>query len=139
MTLVGCFEATRYPVATPSASAPTAYSIPAQPQAKLMIFGGSGHKVYLGCLNCSEFATDSIKNSFGPHGSSFATESIFNHFGEFGSPFSTESACNEFATDPPVVVDGDGNFYGRLTVNRMNPEIGIGAKLIAWLSASCQK
>jgi len=138
-TLGACFEPGRYPVETPPPPAPAAYPVASQPQAKLMIFGGSGHKVYLGCLNCSEFANDSVKNSFGPHGSAFAEESIFNHFGQYGSPYSSESACNEFAIDPPVIVDGNGRFYGRLTLNSLNSELGIGAKLMGWLSAACHE
>lgn len=44
----------------------------AMPMAKLMIFGGEDHKVYLRCLNCSSIAPDSVHNSIGPHGSNIA-------------------------------------------------------------------
>lgn len=101
-----------------------------------MIFGGDGHKTYLGCLNCSEFAADP-KNQFGRHGSPYSTESIFNHFSQFGSPYSTWSACNPYATDPPVIVDGSGKFYGRLTLNTFSPELGAGNDLLGWLRAVC--
>jgi hypothetical protein len=36
---------------------------------KLMLFGGEGHKTYLGCLNCPKYASDSVFNEYGPHGS----------------------------------------------------------------------
>jgi hypothetical protein len=102
-----------------------ANSAPPAP-AKLMFFGGINHQSYLGCLNCSEYATDSILNQYGPHGSRYAQESIVNQYSDFGSPYSHYSACNQYASDPPVIVDSDGNFYGRLTLNLYNAEIGTG-------------
>jgi hypothetical protein len=106
--------------------------------AKLMIFGGSGHRVYLGCLNCSEYASDSVKNAYGTHGSAYSSESIFNHYSEYGSPYSSESACSEYASDPPVIVDETGRYYGRLTLNRYHAEIGAGTQFMGWLAAVCQ-
>ena len=106
---------------------------------KLMIFGSAEHKVYLGCLSCSEHAKDSVRNAYGDHGSPDSKESIFNHFSPYGSPYDSESACNEYATDPPVIVDQNGVFYGRLTLNRYAPDIGIGTRLLAVLSASCHR
>lgn len=103
-----------------------------------MIFGGANHRVYLGCLNCSEYAADSVKNAYGSHGSAYAQESIMNHYGPYGSPYAGESACNEYASDPPVIVDEAGKFYGRLTLNRYRPDIGAGAQLMAWLTAACR-
>ena len=105
--------------------------------AKLMIFGGTNHTVYLGCLNCSEYASDSVKNTYGTHGSGYSQESIFNHYGSYGSPYSAESACSEYANDPPVIVDQNGKYYGRLTLNRYHAQLGIGAELMGWLAAVC--
>lgn len=121
-------------VATPP---PLTSPISLQAPAKLMLFGGVDHKIYLGCLNCSEYATDSVKNTYGTHGSAYSQDSIFNHYSQYGSPYSTESACNEYASDPPVIVDQDGKFYGKLTLNRYAREIGAGVQLVAWLSAVC--
>lgn len=99
---------------------------------KLMIFGGLDHKTYLGCLNCNEYATDSVFNSYGSHGSPYASESIWNQYGEFGSPYSMYGACNPYASDPPVIVDQNGVYYGRLTVNEYHPQRGTGAKYYGW-------
>lgn len=82
-----------------------------------MLFGGPDHRTYLGCLNCSEFNQDSVVNEFGPYGSSFSPTSIRNQFSPYGSSFSQYSACNPFALDPPVIVDGQGNYYGRLKLD----------------------
>jgi hypothetical protein len=41
----------------------------------------------------------------------------WNPFGQYKNPFSSYSACNEFTSNGPVLVDRDGNFYGRLTIN----------------------
>jgi len=101
---------------------------------KLMIFGGSDHKVYLGCLNCSEQADDSVSNKFGTNGSPYSDESIWNQFGDYGSKYSSESACNPYADDPPVIVDQNGKYYGRLSLNVYHPESGVGVKFHDWLA-----
>ena len=112
-----------------------AASAPVAP--KLMIFGGDGHKTYLGCLNCNQYASDSVLNTYGSYGSAYSTSSLANSYGDFGSPYSTYSACNPYATDPPVVVDNAGNFYGRLTVNAYNSERIHDQTVLAWLAATC--
>jgi len=115
--------------APPAASSqPHRYSSP-----KLMIFGGEDHGTYLGCLNCSQYAADSVLNRYGTYGSSYSTSSIWNHYNEFGSAYSNFGACNQYATDPPVIVDSDGNFYGRLTLNQYHAQIGAGKSYHDWL------
>lgn len=100
---------------------------------KLMIFGGTDHKNYLGCLNCSEHSADSVLNEYGTHGNAYGADSIWNHYSTYGSAYSSQGACNAYATDPPVIVDQDGNFYGRLTLNEYHSQIGIGRRYIEWL------
>lgn len=117
----------------PNSTAPALSSNP-----KLMIFGGANHGTYLGCLNCSEYATDSVLNKYGSAGSPYSAESISNHYGQFGSKYSAESACNKYSTDPPVIVDGDGKYYGRLTLNRYATGIGVGTEYMGWLAAICE-
>jgi len=120
--------------AAAGAGAATAYT------SKLMIFGGENHRTYLGCLSCSEYSTDSVSNTYGSHGSRYATESVWNHYNELGSAYSTFGACNLYATDPPVIVDSDGNFYGRLTLNTYHNQLGIGVKYHDWLEHTvCEK
>jgi hypothetical protein len=107
----GCSPATRQGVANAvNAAAIGAAQGSAPNSQKLMIFGGESHHTYLGCLNCSEYATDSVLNEFGEHGSQYSSSSVWNHFNEFGSPYSNFGACNAYATDPPVIVDSEGNF-----------------------------
>jgi hypothetical protein len=106
---------------------------------KVMIFGGRDHKTYLGCLNCSEYASDSVFNAIGPHGSRIGKESIWNSIQPFGSELSPYSACNPLASDPPVIVDANGEYLGRLTLNLQHPQLGIGSRFYQWLStAVCQ-
>jgi hypothetical protein len=100
---------------------------------KMMIFGGPEHRTYLGCLNCSQYEADSVFNQYGEHGSRYSNASIWNHYGDFGSAYSTNSACSPYATDPPVIIDPNGNAYGRVTVNQYATGIGAGAKLYDWL------
>jgi len=104
-----------------------------------MIFGGQDHKTYLGCLSCNEYASDSVFNSYGNNGNPYSSQSIWNHYSEFGAPYSTYSACNQYASDPPVIVDQNGTFYGRLTVNEYHPQKGAGAKYYGWLTETVCK
>lgn len=101
---------------------------------KLMIFGGRSHKTYLGCLNCYESARDSVFNEYGPYGNPYSGASIWNLYSQFGSAYSVYGACNPYATDPPVIVDEQGNFYGRLTVNKYHSQIRVGETFYTWLS-----
>jgi hypothetical protein len=106
---------------------------------KLMLFGGSDHRTYLGCLNCSEYDGNSVFNQFGSFGSPYSSSSIANQFSEFGSVYSMYSACNPYATDPPVIVDGNGQFYGRLTINQYHAQRTTSANILAWLAAVCAR
>ncbi|WP_338821497.1 hypothetical protein WDM22_22605 [Bradyrhizobium septentrionale] len=85
---------------------------------ELLLYGGSDHKTFLGCLNCSSFSSESACNEFGQVGSQFASDSIWNQFGHFGSKFSSDSPWNQFSSSGPVIVDKSGNFYGRVTANQ---------------------
>jgi hypothetical protein len=136
VTVVACSPAARQRAATivTAAASGAAGASSQQYSGKLMIFGGIDHKTYLGCLSCNEYATDSVFNSYGSHGSAYSSQSIWNHYSEFGSAYSTYSACNAYASDPPVIVDHNGNYYGRLTVNEYHPQRAAGAKYYAWLT-----
>jgi hypothetical protein len=86
---------------------------------KTMLFGGTGHKEYLGCLDCNEFSSDSICNGFGKYGNEFSSNGIFNEFAGYGNEFSSKSPWNEFSTsnEVPVLVDENGKFHGYFTIN----------------------
>ncbi len=86
-------------------------------QKTLHLYGGEDHDKYLGCLNCNSYDQNSIWNSYGTYGSSYNSNSIWNSYGSFGSEYSSTSPFNSYASNPPVVVDKDGNFYGYFTVN----------------------
>jgi hypothetical protein len=87
----------------------------------LLLFGGDNHRAFLGCLTCGEYGVDSVFNEYGLHGSKYALESIWNEYGMYGSKYSAYSPWNPYASDPPIIVDPDGNAYGLLTVNKFNP------------------
>jgi hypothetical protein len=76
-------------------------------------------------------------NEFSTYGSPFSATSIFNHFGVYGSAYSTLSACSPYASTPPVVVDDDGGFYGRLTLNRAHRQAISDERVLAWLRGVC--
>lgn len=86
----------------------------------LLLFGDADHKTFLGCLNCSQFDSGSVCNQFGQNGSEFSSYSIWNQFNSFGSQFSSYSPWNQFSSSGPIIVDKDGNFYGRFTANKFS-------------------
>src|SRR5260221_9267599 len=59
---------------------------------KLMLFGGQSHQIYLCCLNCNEYASDSVFNQYGSFGNPYSVTSIKNHYSEYGSLYSNYSA-----------------------------------------------
>jgi hypothetical protein len=87
-------------------------------------------------VNCSKYDAESIANEYGTYGSPYALNSVLNHYSEFGSKYSVYGACNSYATDPPVIVDGNGQFYGRLTVNAYTSQRTRDSHLPAWLAAA---
>jgi hypothetical protein len=108
------------------------------PSTGLVVYGGDGHKTFLGCLDCSKYDSNAILNPYGSFGSKYSSTSILNEYGEFGSRYSSYSACNQYASDPPVVIDGNGQYHGRLTVNRYGDAIQDG-EVLSWLAAVCAK
>jgi len=104
---------------------------------KLMIFSGDGSKIYLGCLNCPDSSSDSVFNSYGTYGSKYSSVSIHNPYGKYGSPYSPFSVCNPYASYPPVVVNGNGRYYGYLTLNVYKSGAITNNKIIAWLQSIC--
>ena len=100
---------------------------------KVMLFGGLNNKVYLGCYNCSELSPESLFNDIGKYESDISQTSIFNDISQYGSSISRYSPCNELASNPPVLVNEDGAFYGYLTLNEYKPNAVRGAKVLAWL------
>ena len=93
--------------------------------------------MYLGCLNCSEYASDSVFNNYGSYGSEYSSRSVHNSYSQYGSPYSAHSPCNPYASNPPVVVDKDGNFYGYLTLNQYKSGAMTDARIIVWLKGVC--
>jgi len=91
-----------------------------QQNVALLLFGGDGHKTFLGCLNCGKHDSESICNKYGENGSKYASDSIWNKYGDFGSKYSGQSPWNRYASAPPAIVDKEGNFYGYLTANQYN-------------------
>ena len=60
---------------------------------EILIFGGDNNKEFLGCLTCNEMAGNSVWNEMSTYG------------------------WNEYTTNSPVLVDRNGKFFGRLTLN----------------------
>lgn len=57
---------------------------------------------YLGFFG-SQYAYESIMNSYGPYGSKYQPDSVRNTYQTYGSPYSMYSAMNHLASKPPVI------------------------------------
>ncbi|HKB89655.1 MAG TPA: hypothetical protein VKC60_03945 [Opitutaceae bacterium] len=104
----------------------------------LLLFGGQGHHVFLGCVNCNAYDSNSVHNEYGTYGSKYSGLSIWNPYGVYGSRYSDDSPWNEYASNPPVVVDNAGNFYGYFTVNVLNPKRTRIRSLLVLLAANLE-
>jgi len=81
----------------------------------------TGKGTYLGQMSVNKYAPNSTSNPFGA-GSQFNAYSINNKFGKYGSKFSPYSAKNPYATSPPKLYDNQGNYRGKLSTNRYDPD-----------------
>ena len=87
----------------------------------LLVYSSDRRREFLGCLTCASTDRSSIFNRFGPYGSEYGPTSLFNRYSPYGAAYGRYSACNRYASDPPTVVDEDGGYYGRLTINAAHP------------------
>ena len=82
---------------------------------------------FLGELGPS-WKTDSIYNSSSKYSSTWFSGSIYNEHNSFGNSYSHQSVFNESASDPPKIIDADGNEIGALSIgpswnsNRYHPD-----------------
>jgi hypothetical protein len=62
-----------------------------------------------------------LNNPYGA-GSPYAPNGVNNSYSPYGSPYSNKSANNPYATDAPKLYDQNGNYRGRLSTNRYDPD-----------------
>ncbi|MCM1199241.1 MAG: hypothetical protein NC308_10170 [Clostridium sp.] len=89
---------------------------------ELLIYGGKDNKEYLGKLNASRYDSESIWNQYGKYGNRYNSKSIWNSYGTYGSAYSSYSPFNDYASNPPILVDKQKNFYGYFTSNKYKPK-----------------
>ena len=81
-----------------------------------------GYDEYLGCWTCSEYDSESIHNDSGIYGSSYGVYSVRSSVSSYGSSYGSYSACNSYALYPPILVDGDNNIRGLLSVDKYDSD-----------------
>ena len=72
---------------------------------------------FLGTLE-NEYSQKSVYNEYGDYGSKYSPNSIFNKYGSYGSDYSPYSPFNKYTINAPWLMDRNGNYYGRLSVNK---------------------
>jgi len=108
-------------------------TLPSAGASRLLLYSDDDARRFLGCFSCSKYEADSVHNEYGQYGSRYSIHSIWNKYGSYGSPYSTYSACNPYATRPPVVLDEEWAFYGRLTLNSYHPQALKETSIVNWL------
>lgn len=98
----------------------------------LYLYSNDG-RTYLGKLTTNKYDDESIFNEYGKYGSKYSTYSIFNEYGTYGSKYSNESAFNEYASNPPIIVDSEGEFICYLTADEYNSKSITYLKLLSIL------
>lgn len=89
----------------------------------LNVFAIEGYKIvaadgtFLGVISTNPVDSNSITNVVGKYGSIVSNFSIFNIVGNYGSIVSQQSPFNIVSSDPPRIIDHNGNFYAYLTKN----------------------
>lgn len=86
------------------------------------IYNNIEKELYLGCLNCDKYDSESVWNRNGNYGSKYSQTSIWNKYGTYGGKYSNYSPFNKHTNSPPVIIGSDNNFYGYFTVNRYKSE-----------------
>jgi hypothetical protein len=92
----------------------------AQATKAMLLFGGEGHKTFLGCLNCLATGQTSVCNDVGKYGSDLSEDSIRNDLGPYGSDLSQTSPWNSLSQDAPIIVDRAGRSYGYFSTNSLH-------------------
>lgn len=77
---------------------------------------------YIGNYNTNRYDTNSVNNPYGTYGSQYSSKSVNNQYGQYGNPYSSQSATNPYATNAPKLYDQNGNYRGKLSVNKYDPE-----------------
>ena len=91
-----------------------------------------GNRIFLGCFSCDPYASASIWNKYGNHGSKYSDRSIWNEYSDFGSEYSDYSPWNQYTENSPVLVDRSGGFYGYFTCSRYR-EGRVSAKIMDFI------
>ncbi|MFT0547852.1 hypothetical protein ACMHYO_16175 [Allopusillimonas ginsengisoli] len=91
--------------------------------AELMLFGGKGHDVFLGCVDCSPYSSNSICNESGQYGSEYR-DTIWNAYREYGSEYRDTSPWNPYTSSKnvPILVNKKGDFFGYFTINEFRSD-----------------
>ncbi len=76
----------------------------------------------LGQLSANPHQPNSTSSAGDPAGHRSGSTSVNNPGSRYGSPHSNQSATNPYATEAPRLYDSNGNYRGRLSANRYDPD-----------------
>lgn len=95
----------------------------------LMIIASDG--TFLGNFK-NQYDQKSIYNKYGNCGSKYNSDSIFNKYGNYGSDYSNLSPFNKYSNEGPWLMDRNGYYYGRLSINKYAQGVTDFSYNLAW-------
>ena len=84
--------------------------------------GFAENRKYVGQLSSNPFGANSTSNPYSQAGSPHSSTSINNPHSQYGSPHSSKSVTNPYATNTPKLYDSQGNYRGKLSSNKYDPD-----------------
>lgn len=82
------------------------------------LYSDDGEYNYLGKLVTGKHDTDGLWNEYSDYGGKFGKYSIWNKYSDYGDGYSRYSAFNKYASNPPLIVDDNGEIFGYLTEDK---------------------
>ena len=76
----------------------------------------------LGQLSANPHQPNATSSPIGPTGHPHSSTGANNPGSRYGSLHSNQSATNPYATEAPRLYDSNGNYHGRLSANRYDPD-----------------
>ncbi len=86
------------------------------------LYSDDGEYNYLGKLVTGKHDTDGLWNDYSNYGGKYGENSIWNKYGDYGSKYGQYSAFYKYASNPPLIVDDNGEIFGYLTEDKFQTD-----------------
>ena len=74
---------------------------------ELLLYGGSNHDEFLGCLVCNEYSSESVCNGYGQYGNEYGSNMWNEYSSPYGNEYSPSSPWNEYSVMKSIETEND--------------------------------